>query len=158
MTKLLRQAALAACVCWMTSPALAQDVTLVAAAEAYISSPSQQNMIDRLLSPDSIRAQISNARPDIPVDLLVEVGKIASEELNAVRPQLEKAMVDAAVETFTLAEIEALDAFYRTPEGQSVLVKNATFMQTAMNSIAPEMRDVQQEIFTRVQKLIPNQN
>lgn len=158
MTKLLRHAALAACVCWMTSPVLAQDAALVAAAESYISSPSQQDMIDRLLSPDSIRAQISSARPDIPVDLLVEVGKIASEELLAVRPQLEKSMVDAAVETFTLEEIEALDAFYRTPEGQSVLIKNATFMQTAMNSIAPEMRQVQQEIFTRVQQIIPSQN
>ncbi|OSP56602.1 DUF2059 domain-containing protein [Pseudoruegeria sp. SK021] len=122
---------------------------LRAAAESYISSPGQQAMIDRLLSPETVVEQVRSSSPDLPPELVVEIGTIASEELVTVREPLEDAMVEAAAETFTLDELQALDAFYRTPEGLGVLDKMQPFMAAAMSLVGPELQAAQQRIMQR---------
>jgi len=140
-------------------PAAAQDDPegLREAARSYIQSPAQQAVIDRLLSADGIVAQTRQARPDLPEEVVSQLGQIASEELSAIRDDLESAMVEAAAETFTLAEIQALDAFYRTEEGSSVLLKTQTFMQAAMEDVAPDLQAAQQQIMQRAQETLQQQ-
>ena len=60
---------------------------------------------------------------DVPTDATGE-----EREMAALRPAMEAAMVEAAVETFTLPEILALEAFYETPEGAAVMAKMQPFM------------------------------
>lgn len=127
---------------------------LRAAAESYIESPAQQQVIDRLLSADNIVAQARASRPDLPDAVLEQLGTIASEELGAIRGDLENAMIEAAMETFTLAEIQALDAFYRTEEGSSVLLKTQDFMQSAMVRVGPRLQQAQQAIGQRASQAL----
>jgi hypothetical protein len=142
----------------LTLPAAAQDnpEALREAAVAYIGSPAQQSVIDRLLSADNIVAQARASRPDLPQSLIDELGIIASEELGSIRIDLEAAMIDAAAETFTLNEIQALDAFYRTDEGASVLLKTQDFMQAAMQRVGPKLQEAQQAIGRRAQAAMQN--
>lgn len=133
----------------IAGPGLAQDDAVQAAAEAYVSGPGQQIMIDQLLAPETVVSQIRRASPDLPDDVAEMVGAIAAEELSVVRAPLEAAMVTAAAQTFTLGEIEALDAFYRTPEGLAILNKMQPFMDIAMTLVAPELHAAQEKIMQR---------
>lgn len=137
-----------------SAPANAQEDELRTAAESYVNSPAQQQMIDGLLDPESIMGQIRSARPDVPKEVVESIGQIASEELTTLKPQLEEAMVEAAVQTFTLDEIKAVDAFYRSPEGQAILAKSQDFMQAAMTEIGPKIQAAQQNIAARAQEVI----
>ncbi|MCA8879508.1 MAG: DUF2059 domain-containing protein [Rhodobacteraceae bacterium] len=119
------------------------------AARAYVASPGQQALIDSLLSPEAILAQINAASPDLPPKLTGLVSRIASDELESLRPKLEAAMVDSAVKTFTLDEIHALDVFYNTPEGRSILLKMQPFLEDALAQVAPEIRAAQDVILQR---------
>lgn len=119
------------------------------AARAYVASPGQQALIDSLLSPEAILAQINAASPDLPPKLTDLVSRIASDELESLRPKLEAAMVDSAVRTFTLDEIRALDVFYNTPEGRSILLKMQPFLEDALAQVAPEIRAAQDVILER---------
>jgi len=49
-----------------------------------------------------------------------------------------------------LEEIEALDAFYRSPVGSSVMQKMPQFMQASMGQLGPDMMQMQQRIQQRV--------
>lgn len=131
-------------------PLQAQDDALRAAAERYIQNPVQQGMLDDMLSADAFITQMRAVLPDMTEDQLVIVGQIGAEEMGAVRSDLEAAMVDAAVATFTLDEIEALEAFYSTPLGASVMSKMQPFMDVAMQSAAPAMQSMQLRISERV--------
>jgi len=59
-------------------------------------------------------------------------------------------MVAAAVDTFSLEEILALEAFYNTPEGASVMSKMQPFMANTFEMIGPQMQEAQMRIGQRV--------
>lgn len=139
-------------------PAFAQDTAaLREAAERYIRNPVQQRMMDEMLSADAMVAQMRAMVPQLTEEQAQLVARITSEEMAVLRPDLEAAMIDASVETFTLEEIEALEAFYSTPVGASVMSKMQPFMATAMGMIAPEMQQVQMRIGQRIMTELSSQ-
>jgi hypothetical protein len=88
--------------------------------------------------------------PQLTEEQLRGVATISAEELATLRPDLEAAMVEAAIGTFTLAEIEALEAFYNTPEGASVMSKMQPYMAQAMGRIGPQLMEAQTRIGQRI--------
>ena len=131
------------------APPVAADPALTEAAQAYVAGPAQQALIDALISPGAILAQIEAAIPDLPPGLTETVSRIASEEMTALRPRLEAAMIQSAAETFSLDEIRALTAFYATPEGRGILLKMQPFIESAMARVAPDIRAAQDVILQR---------
>lgn len=134
---------------FLAGPGMAQDAALMEAARSYVASPGEQAMITELLSPQAVVAQIQQASPGMPAEVAQIIGGIAAEELGAVRAPLETAMIQAAAQTFTLEEIKALDAFYRTPEGTSVQAKMQPFMAAAMTLATPDLMAAQKKIMDR---------
>ncbi len=129
---------------------VAQSDDLRAAVERYVDSPVQQRMMDEMLSADAMITQMQAMLPQLTQEQLDIVGRIGAEEMATLRPEMEAAMVEAAVETFTLPEILALEAFYNTPEGAAVMAKMQPFMATTFAMIGPEMQEVQMRIGQRV--------
>jgi hypothetical protein len=128
----------------------AQNDTLRATVERFVGNPVQQQMMDDMLSADAMIAQMRAVMPQLTDAQLQLVGGIGAEEMATLRPALEAAMVSAAVETFTLEEILALEAFYNTPEGAAVMAKMQPYMASAMGRIGPEMQAAQMRITQRV--------
>ncbi|MBF9058520.1 hypothetical protein HKCCSP123_04930 [Rhodobacterales bacterium HKCCSP123] len=131
-------------------PATAEDDALRAAVERYVANPVQQRMMDDMLSADAMVAQIRAVAPQLTEEQLQIAGRISAEELATLRPDLEAAMVEAAIMTFTLSEVEALDAFLATPEGASVMTKMQPYMAQAMNRVGPQMMALQARIGQRL--------
>lgn len=122
---------------------------LRAAAEAYVNNPVQQKLIDDMLSPEMMMTQMAAMVQGLPEDELNKMVKIVTEEVNAIRPAMEAAMIDGAAETFTLEEINALNDFYSSDVGASVMGKMNPFMQSYMVSLGPELQQMQQNIMSR---------
>jgi hypothetical protein len=139
------------------APLHAQDAALREAVERYVQNPVQQQMMDDMLSADAMIAQMRAMMPQLTEEQLQVVGRIGSEEMAGLRPALEAAMVSAAVDTFSLEEILALEAFYNTPEGASVMAKMQPFMASAMGRIGPEMQEAQIRIGQRVMTELSSQ-
>ena len=132
------------------APASAQDDALRAAVERYINNPVQQQMMDNLLSADAMVDQVRAVAPQLTEEQLRAVATISAEELSILRPDLEAAMIEAAIGTFTLPEIEALEAFYNTPEGASVMTKMQPYMAQVMGGIGPQLMEAQTRIGQRI--------
>jgi len=142
---------LAAVLAAMASVATAQSADdLRAAATRYVENPVQQQMLDDMLSPEAMVVQMQTMAPQIPDDALQVFSTIVSEELALIRPALEAAMIEAAIATYSLEEIEALEAFYNTELGASVMGKMQGFMASFMAAIGPEMAQMQGRVAQRV--------
>ncbi len=139
------------------SAAHAQDDALREAVQRYVDSPVQQQMMDEMLSADAMIAQMRAMMPQLTEEQLEVVGRIGAEEMAALRPELEAAMVTAAVDTFSLEEILALEAFYNTPEGASVMTKMQPFMANTFAMIGPQMQEAQIRIGQRVMTELSSQ-
>ena len=135
----------------LASTAFAQDDpdTLRDAAEAYVNNPIQQKMIDDMLSPDMVMAQMAALTQGMPQDQIETISNIVAEEVTAIRPAMEAAMIDGAAATFTLEEINALNDFYASEIGASVMGKMTPFMQSYMASLGPDLQQMQQNIMQR---------
>ncbi|MEM9048069.1 MAG: hypothetical protein AAGC92_05055 [Pseudomonadota bacterium] len=107
------------------APAAAQedpDARLREAAEAYVALPANRQAMDAMMAPDMV---LSPLRAGLPPNLaqdqerLAQATAIIVDEVQAMRPQMEAAMIEAAVGTFALAQIEAMLAFHSAPEGRA---------------------------------------
>jgi len=158
-TKTLASLATAAFLALAASAAFARDDDEArrAAAETYVALPAVREMIAGTLDPDALVAQF---RATVPVaDQLTEsqfrtLAEIATEEIGAIRPQMMETMRDQAAETFTLAELEALVAFYGSPEGEAILGKTGPFMQEYMRALGPTLQTTMRTISERIQSEI----
>lgn len=137
--------------CVLGTAASAQDPALIDAARSYVKHPVQQNVIDDLFSPEGIMMQLESVTGAIPQDSRAKIAQIISEEMNAVRPQLEQSMIAAAAENFTMEEITALNAFYATGPGASAMSKMQSYMQSAMRPLGPVLQQAQENLFRRLQ-------
>ncbi len=127
------------------------------AAASYLQSPAQQKMIDAMFAPDQMLGLLKAQAPNLTAEQLDAVAKIVSEELATIRTNMEKVMVDVAVDQFTLEELKALDAFYRSEVGEAVMLKMPGFMQNYMSGMGPDMARMQQNIGRRVATEVLNQ-
>ncbi|MEM7509039.1 MAG: DUF2059 domain-containing protein [Pseudomonadota bacterium] len=137
--------------CLLAGPALADDDALRrAAAESYVKAPAQQRILDDILSIELMVVQITSNNPALPEDQHPEVVRLAVEEFARERPNLEAAMIDAAFHTFTLAELKALDRFYRTPEGQAVMKKQDVYSRSLWHGVSQISKSLQDRVMERV--------
>ena len=150
----MRPAALAAglALAWPVL-AFAQPEDVQSAAERYVALPAVQDMIRGLGAPEllaeELRAHLPGAE-DMPPEEIERMAAIVSDELDGVRPALERALVAAAVEHFTLEEIEAMIAFAASPVGSGVLEKAPGFAIDAMAAAGPQ---IQQATFDAMQRI-----
>lgn len=136
---------------FLASSVLAEDAERLEAAEAYVNSKGQQGLMDDMLSPEGVMAQMGLIGGSLPADKQITVAKIVSEELASIRPAMESAIISGMAETFTLAEIKALAAFYSSEEGASAMKKMNPFMAQTMQSIGPAFQQMQANLARRVQ-------
>ncbi len=67
----------------------------------------------------------------------------AKETLAAINPApLEAIIMDAMIQTFTLDEINAMRAFYASPEGRSILKKMPQFTNAYMPKMMEEVQRI----------------
>ena len=151
----LRYLSVAAVLAALALPVAAQDTR--ALAEQYVQMPGVQKMLDDMLAPEALIAQLSASLPPGSVltdDQKTRIGAVMSESMGAMRPQMEAAMIDASASTFTAPEITALIAFYQSPEGASVMAKMQPMMVQVMGKIGPEMATVQQTMIPKVMAIM----
>ena len=127
------------------------------AAEAYVSSEAQQSIIAQVGSPEVIAAQMEAQFPQIPAEARTQLAEIASEEMAPMMDEMERVMIDAVAETFSLEEIEAITAFYETPAGLAMAQKTAPLMQSVFARIGPQMQAAQQRIAERTAEVLQAQ-
>ncbi len=138
----------------LAGPAVAQDdeAARITAAERYIASPSQQDMISAMFSPEAVLGQMQAGGGGMTPEQVEIASKIVSEEIGKVRPLIENALIKAVAETFSLEQIEAVDTFYRTPEGAAVLRKTQPMMGNFWNRVGPVIRQSQKNTNERLKR------
>ena len=135
----------------LVAGASAQD-DLRAAAERYVRLPAIQQVLDFVLGPGFVQTLLSLAGGDS-----VDAGKrdkivaIATEEMARARPAMENAMIEAAAETFTVEELEAMVSFYGSEVGASTLSKTQAFNQAYLAAFATGMQELQITVENRIQ-------
>lgn len=132
--------------------AFAADDGLREAAERFAALPSQQKMMDDMLSVDAAMAQLRATLPGAREDEMRAMAEIVNDELQSLRPAMETAMIDAMVEIYTLEEIEAMTEFYSTPVGASVAEKTQPYMASFWARIGPEFTAMQGRLMSRMQQ------
>ena len=145
--------------CLVAVPAVAQDdmAAKMEAARAYVATEAQQTVIRQVASPEVIAAQLSAQFPNFTQDQVSQLSQIASEELGPMMKEMEQVMVESVAETFSLDEIEAITAFYETPEGLALANKTGPLMQAVFAKVGPQMQAAQQRIAQRTQELLSQQ-
>ncbi|MEM1315161.1 MAG: DUF2059 domain-containing protein [Pseudomonadota bacterium] len=136
------------------SAASASGQTPEAAARAYVAVPSVAAALDRMLSAEGLAETV---RPGMlaqgmPPELADRILPIMAEEMAAIGDELTEMMVVAVAEHFTVAEIEALSAFYATTEGASVMAKMQPMMTSFMTRALPLQQAAIQRASRRVQE------
>jgi hypothetical protein len=142
------------------APAFAQDATtppdaaLLEAAQTYVGSDALQTTLDDLLSTDTFMAQLRASGMDLAPEQVTTLAGIVDEEFANARPGIEDAMVTAAAATFTMEELNALNAFYGSPEGRAIAAKTAPFLQSFYAAISPTLTETQARIAARAQETL----
>jgi hypothetical protein len=101
-----------------------------AAAESYVKSPVLQQMMDKELSVDAFLAHMQRGLPELSEEDAAIMARVVTEEYANARVFMEAAWIEAAIETFTVDEIRALDAFYRSKQGISAMSKISDYERT----------------------------
>lgn len=137
----------------LITPSAADDTAdRMVAAERYVSAPAVQEMMTAMIAPDALLSRLQGDLGALAATERETASTIISEEIAEVRPMMENAMMKAIAETLTLAEIEAVDAFYRTPEGAAVLRKTQPMMANFSNRFGPIMRQMQRKASRRLKE------
>ena len=147
---------LACLLCVPLSAANAQDghfhdPELRDAAKVLVASPGQQLAVDEMLSKDAMLSQIEMLAPELTDEQEAAIETIVGEEFAAVRGKIEESMENAITHLFTLEEIEALDAFYRTKEGAAIAEKMQIFDSNVFVELGSALEDTRSKIMERVE-------
>ncbi|MEM1298181.1 MAG: DUF2059 domain-containing protein [Pseudomonadota bacterium] len=134
-------------------PARADDLAArTAAAERYVASPAVVDMLDKMLSGDTVLKAMEQRVASLNQAQRTKLQQIISEEFQTVKPAVRTAMIETTASMFTLKEIDALAQFYSTPEGVSIMQKMQDFFPAAMNRVQPDMARMQQRLAARITK------
>lgn len=142
------------------SPAFAKDdPALKAAVEAYMQHPVTQRTLDDLLSADTMEsmltAQLQARDAKLRSDQTEVLNRIIHEEISRLRPKLEAAMANSALETYSLDEIEAFVGFLNTEIGARAMAKAGKMQRLFLSKSTPLLQQLFQRIGTRVDKELP---
>ncbi|MCQ8185700.1 DUF2059 domain-containing protein [Parvularcula maris] len=125
------------------------------AATVYVNGPAMKEMFDQMMSEEAIAAQLSMVAPGaFQQGQLDAMTGVLREEFNAILPEMRAIMIETAAETFTLAELEAANAFYLTPAGRGMMAKTKDFQVKTFPALAPVMQKLQQRIVARAEELM----
>ena len=138
----------------VANPAAAEDnPALRTAAENHIRHPVTQHALDGILSIDTLRSHLVFASQasgtqleSDEVEALEALTRSLKEEFDRIRPELETLMVNAAIDTYTLDELQALNEFYDTAAGASAMMKAHIFTQSFSVGVVPLV----QQMFTKL--------
>ena len=103
----------------------------LAAAKRYLKSVPPMEMVQESVDQLSVR---------LPEDRREDFKQALAKVLQSER--IEKITLDAVTKHFTVREINALAAFYGSPEGRSITKKFSTYMADVMPSIQEELSKV----------------
>lgn len=98
----------------------------------------------------AVGAEIRRLNPEASDELLADLESIFRADMAVFVEQNAALMVDFYADEFTLEELRALDAFYRSEVGQKLLAATPRLMQEFMPQI---MRQMQQTLPQVVQRL-----
>ncbi|MCB1336093.1 MAG: DUF2059 domain-containing protein [Maritimibacter sp.] len=143
--RLISSAALALAL-MLSQPAAGQDAA--ALARQYAEMPEVQAMFDDMFAPEMLAEQFRFGLPaevQLSDDQIARVGDVMAEMMASLRPDLTQMMVDGMAANFTIGEIEALIAFYGSPDGASVMRKMQPYMQQVLGAFMPLIQQRQQE-------------
>lgn len=121
----------------------------LALAERYLTLPAIQQMNDQLYGGNVLDSMMA-MQEGLPDEVRSAMAKILREEFAKMRPALEEVMIETAAETYSAAELEALIAFYESPEGASVAVKTGPFTQKVFVNFSDGLADFQQAVVKRL--------
>ena len=139
-------------VAFLATSAHAQSQELIDAATDYDNNPVQQELMDSMLSPERVMAQMGLVGGSVPADKVEVLAQIVSEELATIRPAMEAAMINGMANSFTLEEITALNDFYSSPVGASAMGKMTPYMQETMAALGPDFQRMQGNLARRIQE------
>lgn len=146
---------LAAALCLSATLAHAQNTTDLA--KEYIDMPEVQASISDMFSPENMAAQMMASMPPgaaFSDQQMAALGQLMSDEMNALRPQLETLMETTVAELFSAEEISALITFYSSEHGASVMQKMSPMMQMVMAGMAPDMQAMQLRIQPQIMEIL----
>lgn len=122
----------------------------VALAERYVRLASTQEYLDSALGADLIEPMLAAmAGQGMSQRQREQAVPIVTEELASIRPELERAMIDAAARTFNEAELRALIDFYGAETGVSIMRKMQPYMATYLAGFGPTLQQLQARIAQR---------
>ncbi len=123
-------------------------------AARYLSLPAIQKMNDDLYGGNVIDSMMA-MQDSLPEEIRKQLATILSEEFAKIRPGMEEAMIESAAATYSAEELQAMIAFYESPEGASVAVKTAPFTQKTFEIFGPQMEEFQKAVVTRLMAEMP---
>jgi hypothetical protein len=146
----MKHLTLIAALCLATASAAQDDPR--SAAETFVQSEGQQNLLDTMLSTEGVMAQMGLVAGQLPPEKMQAIAEIVADELDTIRPVMETAMIEGMSETFTLEEINALAEFYASDVGASAMSKMNPYMAETMQSLGPAFQEMQARLAQRVQE------
>ncbi len=114
-------------------------------AREYVELPAMQSMMREMFSAENMYQQFSSGKPDhvkITKAQQRQIGEVMSKEMMKILPEFNRIMIKESARGFTKDELKAMIAFYSTPEGAAILSKTTSFMNRAMHSLQPSMKEV----------------
>lgn len=160
MTRKIAMMAVAAFLTVVAGPALADDhPALRAAVESYVRHPVTQGTLDDILSIDTLRsalvAQLQARGARLRSDQIEVVSQIAQEEFDRIRPQIETLMTKAAIETYSLEEIQAFNEFLNTDIGARAMAKAGEMMRAFTAGAGPALQQLFERLGARIEAELP---
>ena len=119
-----------------TGAGMDSEADLLDAARRYVETPAQQSALDMMTSAESLQAQLEALMPGSAGPALEQIAQGMADAMAENRESLEEAFVAAAARHFTVAEMDALTAFYETEEGAEISRKMQPFMADLSRSLA----------------------
>ena len=91
---------------------------------------------------------VERVASELPADRREEFKQALAKVVKAER--IEKVTLDALVKHFTVKEIDALAAFYGSPEGRSISKKFGAYLADVMPAIQEELSGAMEEIHKEI--------
>jgi hypothetical protein len=133
------------------SPAVsAQDAAKLKAAQIYVSSVPFEGMITKAFTAEKLGIPSSS----LTAGKINELYALLNNMMARQWPRLEQIAVEHAAETFTLSELNAMNAFNATPEGKAILTKTGPFMQSSMIDMAPVVTSALQALTPEIRSIL----
>lgn len=142
-------------------PASAEDAAdLRELSEAYIRHPVTQQMLDEMMSDETMQAMVAAQTLGLEVTLsdesLEALIDIVWEEMEQIRPKLETLMITAATQTFEMDELQALTDFLDSDAGARAMLKTGQFTQIFLANAGTAIQELNERISTRVEAELLN--